>query len=105
VILHWNEQRPNGADTGEGRYQYDSASKVYIYNGMTNSGEKETSTGTISGNTWTWISTLLLPNGQTSKGRFQMTELSGTSYSFEFDIAAQNEEWTPVMLGQAAKSK
>jgi hypothetical protein len=105
LVSQWDEQRPDGVDSGHAVYRYDSDQKIYRYNGVDSTGEAEDSTGTVEGNTWIWISNPTMENGETMKGRFTMKEVSSTSYSFRFETASANGEWKTAMEGNAAKTK
>jgi hypothetical protein len=78
---------------------YDPISKKYEYHGVRNTGETNNQTGTVSGNTWTWL-------GQGSLGekvfhtRYIMKVVSSDSYEY-------TEEWgegdKPMELGMSGK--
>jgi hypothetical protein len=104
LASHWEEQRPGtGSDSGNAVYGYDSNAKVYTYRTVNSEGETEESKGTTDGDTWTWMSNLTVADGTARTGRYIIKEVSPTSYSFRFEIAPQNGEWTTVMDGQAVK--
>jgi hypothetical protein len=105
LVSQWDEQRPNGVDSGHAVYRYDSDQKIYMYHGVDSTGEAEDSTGTVEGNTWIWTSNPTMENGETLKGRFTMKEVSSTSYSFRFETASANGEWKTAMEGNAVKTK
>jgi len=105
LVSKWDEKRPNGVDSGHAAYRYDSDQKTYRYHGVDNTGEAEDSTGTVEGKTWIWTSNPTMENGETLKARFTMKELSPTSYSFRFEIASANGEWTTTMEGKAIKTE
>lgn len=78
---------------------YDPISKKYEFHGIRNTGETNNQTGTVSGDTWTWL-------GQGSLGekvfhtRYIMKIVSNDSYEY-------NEEWgegeKPMELGLSGK--
>lgn len=78
---------------------YDPISKKYEYHGIRNTGETNNQTGTVSGDTWTWL-------GQGSLGeklfhtRYVMKFVSSDSYEY-------TEEWgegdQPMQLGMTGK--
>jgi len=105
LVSHWDEQRRNGVDSGQAVYRYDSDQKTYKYHGVDSTGESEDSTGTVEGKTWIWTSNPTMENGETVKAHFTMSEVSSTSYSFRFEIAQTDGEWTTVMEGNAVKTK
>jgi hypothetical protein len=78
---------------------YDPISKKYEYHGIRNTGETNNQTGTLDGDTWTWL-------GQGSLGdkvfhtRYIMKVVSSDSYEY-------TEEWgegdSPMQLGVTGK--
>jgi len=78
---------------------YDPISKRYEYHGIRNTGETNNQTGTLNGDTWTWL-------GQGSLGekafhtRYIMKVVSNDSYEY-------TEEWgegdSPMQLGMTGK--
>jgi hypothetical protein len=78
---------------------YDPISKKYEYHGIRSTGETNSQTGTVSGDTWTWL-------GQGSLGekvfrtRYIMKVVSSDSYEY-------TEEWgegdRPMELGMSGK--
>jgi hypothetical protein len=104
VLSYWDEERPSGKDSGQGTYTFDADSQDYVFDSVSTTGEKEHSLGTVEGDTWTWESNPTTEGGDTMKGRFTVRQLSNTSYSFKFEVAAQGGEWTKVTEGLASKS-
>jgi len=83
---------------------YNSDDKQYTYDEFNSMGERTHSTGTIDGDTWTWIGDNKM-GGQMVKGRFIMKVVSPTSYTYKFDVSQDGTNWTTVMDGKATKSK
>jgi hypothetical protein len=83
---------------------YNSDQKVYTYDEFNSMGEAEHSTGTVDGNTWTWLSDEKM-GPQAIKGRFTMTILTPTSYTFKYEMSQDGTTWTTVMDGTATKIK
>ncbi len=81
---------------------YDTANKVYTYRGFSSMGEAENATGTLDGDTLTWLSDEHM-NGQTLKGRFTMKILSPTSYNMKFELSQDGKQWMTAMEGKATK--
>lgn len=81
---------------------YDSDKKVYTYQAFSSTGEAESATGTVDGNTWTWLSDEHF-NGMTMKGRFTMKVVSPTSYEMKFELSQDGTNWTTGMEGKATK--
>lgn len=104
VISKWSDTLPTGNDTGKGTYRYDFIQKVYKYHGISSDGETEDSTGSIEGETWTWLSNPRAPSGKIMQGRLIQTITSPRSYDFKFEITSQGGEWMTVREGKAEKS-
>jgi hypothetical protein len=68
-------------------------------------GEHDLSKGTISGNTWTWLSPEQEMGGKKVKGRFVLKETSPTSYTYAYDMSVDGGAWTSIMEGKATKVK
>jgi|SRR5579884_1635454 len=81
---------------------YDPDHKVYTYSAFNNVGQAETATGTVDGDTWTWLSDEHF-NGMTMKGRFTMKVLSPTSYTMKFELSPDGTSWVTGMEGKATK--
>jgi hypothetical protein len=83
-------------------FGYDSDRKVYTYTAFNSVGEAEVSTGTVDGDTWTWLSNEHF-GPTTMKGRFTMKVLSPTSYSMKFELSPDGTKWNTAMEGKATK--
>ena len=81
---------------------YDPDRKVYTYNAFNNMGQAESATGTVNGDTWTWLSDEHF-NGMSFKGRFTMKVLSPTSYTMKFELSQDGTNWMTGMEGKATK--
>lgn len=81
---------------------YDSDRKVYTYTAYNSMGQAETSTGTVDGDMWTWLSDEHF-GSTTMKGRFTMKVLSPTSYNMKFELSPDGKDWNTVMEGKATK--
>jgi hypothetical protein len=83
-------------------YGYDSDNKVYTYTAFDSWGEAEKSTGTVNGDTWTWLSDEHM-GGQIFKGRFTMKVLSPTSYTMKYERSPDGTNWMTAVEGTATK--
>ena len=83
-------------------FGYDPEHKVYTYNSFNSWGEVGRSTGTLDGDTWTWISDDSV-GSQPFKGRYTMKVFSPTSYAYKYEMSKDGTTWTTVMEGKATK--
>ena len=81
---------------------YDPEKKVYTYRSFSSLGQAESSTGTVDGDTWTWLSDEHF-GGMNMKGRYTMKVLSPTSYTMKFELSPDGTKWMTVMEGKADK--
>jgi hypothetical protein len=81
---------------------YDTDENVYTYNSFNSQGRRETSTGAVSGDTWTWTSSANY-GGQEIKQKRTMKVLSPTSYSLKFEVSTDGTNWMPFMDAKATK--
>jgi hypothetical protein len=72
------------------------------YKAFDSTGEAEESTGTIDGDTWTWISEEHF-GPTTLKGRYTMKVLSPTLYTMRYELSPDGKQWTTGMEGRATK--
>ncbi len=105
VVLHSDGSTPMGQMNEIAVMGYDPKEKVYTYNGFDNMGEHERSEGTISGDTWTWLSPEQEMGGKRIKGRFTIKEVSASEYTYKYDVSTDGGPWTNVMDGKATKTK
>lgn len=70
---------------------YDFENKVYTYRAFSSMGEAENATGTLDGNTLTWLSDEHM-NGQVMKGRFTMKIVSPTAYDMNFELPQDGKQ-------------
>jgi hypothetical protein len=104
VISKWSDSLPTGIDSGKGIYSYDLIRRIYKCHGTSSDGEVEDSTGTVDGETWTWLSNPKGPNGTAMRGRYIQKITSPMSYDFRFEIASEGGGWMTVREGKAEKS-
>jgi len=102
LTSHSNMKTPMGPGTELAVMGYKPDDKVYTYDAYNSMGEADHSTGTLSGDTWTWTSDEKV-GGKMIKGRFIIKELSPTAYSFKFDMQPEGGEWATLMEGKSTK--
>ena len=93
-----------GSGSGISFIGYNPDQKAYTYDEFNSMGEAEHSTGTLDGDTWTWLGEQKM-GPQTMKGRFTMKIASPTSYTFKYEMSPDGATWTTVMDGTATKVK
>jgi hypothetical protein len=84
--------------------EYNPADKVYTYNAYNSLGEHLMATGHVLDNTWTWNSDAQL-NGVIAKGRYTITVISPTAYTFKYETPTSAGAWATVMEGKATRSQ
>ena len=75
---------------------YDTQQNVYTSDRFTSLGRHDTSTGTLSGDTWTWTSTSNYA-GTDVQGKMTIKTLSPTSYTLKYEISLDGKSWMPFM--------
>jgi hypothetical protein len=81
---------------------YDSHAKVYTSYYASSVGLVGTATGSINGNTWTWMVEDKFA-GIAVKGRTTVTTLSPTQYTFKYEMADEKGGYTSILEGKATK--
>lgn len=84
--------------------EYNPNDKVYTYNAYNSLGEHLMATGHVVDNTWTWNSDAQL-NGVIAKGRYTITVVSPTGYTFKYETPTPTGAWSTVMEGKATRSQ
>lgn len=102
LLSHGSFTGAMGSGTEMAVMGYKADDKVYTYDDYNSMGEAEHSTGTISGDTWTWLGDEK-QNGKSFKGRFTIKELTPTSYSFKYEMQPEGSQWSTIMEGKATK--
>jgi hypothetical protein len=103
LVEHW-EFEVDGVKARELSVKgYDPARKVYTYHAFTSHGEAFYDTGTVDGDTWTWVRDEHR-DGRVTKGRYTIKVASATSYTFNFEASADGRNWDLVMQGKATKN-
>jgi hypothetical protein len=104
VETHSSMKSPMGNIRGMRVMEYNPADKVYTYNAYNSLGEHQVAIGHVQGNVWTWTAEEKL-NGTTVSGRYTVTLVSPTSYTFKSEVATPNGGWTSVMEGKATRTQ
>jgi Protein of unknown function (DUF1579) len=102
LVTHSEFKTPEGDAKGLAIMGYKTDDKLYTYHEFDNTGETISATGTVEGDTWTWLSEDKM-GGKMIKGRYTVQVLSPTSYKFKFESASDGGEWNTVMEGKATK--
>jgi Protein of unknown function (DUF1579) len=83
---------------------YDSHAKVYTSYYASSVGLVGTGTGTVNGNTWTWMVEDKYA-GKSVKGRTTVTTLSPTQYTSKYEVADEKGGYTTILEGKATKDE
>jgi hypothetical protein len=81
---------------------YDSHAKVYTSYYASSAGLVGTATGTVDGNTWTWMVEDKFA-GQSVKGRTTVTVLSPTRQTSKYEVSDGKGGYTTIVEGTATK--
>ena len=81
---------------------YDSHAKVYTSYYANSVGLVGTATGSVNGNTWTWMVEDKLA-GNAIKGRTTITMSSPTQYIAQYEMADEKGGYTTILEGKATK--
>lgn len=92
-----------GSGSAVSIFGYDPDKKVYTEDRFDSNGQHQKSTGTLSGDTWTWTSENNY-NGMTIQGRLTMKVVSPTSYTTRYEVSADGGgTWMAFWDGKATK--
>jgi hypothetical protein len=94
---------PLGKMSGLGVMGYDTAKKVYTWNGFNSMGENESAQGTVSGKVWSYNGQNMM-SGKLLKTRYTITEASASSYDFKAESSEDGSNWTTIMEGHVTKT-
>ena len=86
----------------QGIMAYDSHAKVYTSYYANSVGLVGSATGTVNGNTWTWMVEDKYA-GKSIKGRTTITTLSPTQYTSKYEMADEKGGYTTITEGTATK--
>ena len=81
---------------------YDTDQNAYTYDEFNSQGRRETSKGTVSGDTWTWTSTQNY-DGQEVKQKMTIKVLTPASYSLKFEVSIDGTTWMTFFDAKATK--
>ena len=81
---------------------YDSHAKVYTSYYASSVGFVGIGTGTVNGNTWTWMVDDKYA-GKSIKGRTTITTLSPTEYTSKYELADEKGGYTTIIEGKVTK--
>ena len=81
---------------------YDNDKKVYTEERFDSSGRHEFSTGTVSGDTWTWRGENNY-NGMMIRTRITIKVVSPTSFTSKYEVSTDGANWTPFYEGKGTK--
>jgi hypothetical protein len=81
---------------------YDSHAKVYTSYYANSGGLVGTATGSVNGNTWTWMVEDKFA-GNAIKGRTTITMSSPTQYTIKYEMADEKGGYTTIVEGKATK--
>lgn len=102
LISHSDCKGPMGDSRGMSVMGYDPEKKVYTFHAIDSRGMSESATGTVAGDTWTWTNESMV-DGRKVKGRYIMSDVSPTAYSFKYETSTDGGPWTTIMKGNAYK--
>jgi len=99
----WVERRAEGQIPETfGIMAYDSYAKGYVSYYASNVGLVGTGTGSVNGNTWTWIVDDRMA-GKTVKGRTTVTFLSASRCTLKYEMLDANGHYITILEGTATK--
>jgi hypothetical protein len=104
LLCHVDFKSAMGDGTGLSVMGFNPDEKVYTYDSFNSWGEAEHATGTVTGDTWTWLSESKMM-GKATQTRFTIKEGSPESYTFKFEMTGPEGAWKTVMDGTATKNK
>jgi hypothetical protein len=102
VVMHSSSSGSMGQMHELAVMGYNAEDKQYTYDGYSSMGEHEVFTGTLAGDTWTWLGESKM-GGKMIKGRYSIKELSPTSFDFKYEYSLDGTTWTNAMEGKATK--
>ena len=92
-----------GKMTDESIFAWSSEDKAYKYTGFDSMGMMGSATGTVSGNTWTWMSTEKM-GGKVVHSRYTVVVTSPTSQTFKWETSDDGKTWTTSAEGKSTKN-
>lgn len=105
LVTHSKGTSPMGAMSELAIIGYDAKQNAYTYDDVNTMGQHTRATGNPSGKVWTWTSNEEF-GGTKMMGKFVLTEVSATSYTFKFDMSTDDgKTWANMMEGKSTKVK
>ncbi len=99
LLVHTQFTGAGGSGIDLGVMGYDPRKKMYTYDSFNSVGERESATGSLQGDTWTWYS----DPGTGMKWRYTQKMLSSSSYAIKFEMTSDGSTWSTAMEGKATK--
>jgi hypothetical protein len=95
VVGHSDNKSPVGEFTIMAVLGYDPQAKMYTYNVFDSWGEAIVAKGTVSGDTWTWTTEMMM-EGKPMKSRLTFKEVSKAQYTCKYESSTDGgSTWTP----------
>ncbi len=91
-----------GNMTGHMVLTWDRSAKSYRFFSVNNMADAEHGVGTVTGNTWTFNSSMDM-GGKKISSRFTMVETSPTVHTVKFDVSEDGKNWLTLMEGKSTK--
>jgi hypothetical protein len=104
ITMRWEGKSPAGPMHGLGVMGYDIKSKAYTFSGFDNMGWRGLGEGKIQGKIWTWTTEDHMGD-KVVKGRYTMTEISPTAYTYKYEVQGDNGTYSTIDDGKATKQK
>ena len=80
---------------------WDDAKKNYTYHSFDDTGEMDTATGALNGDTWTWTASEM--GGSPVKARITIKEVSKTEYTFKMEVSQDGDTWITAIETTSTK--
>jgi len=100
-----DETGPMGKVTGRMMIGYDPVKKTYITSGFDSTGTYDSGTVTLSGNTWTFL-TSGFAGGQAMQSRCRVPLAPGnTAFTVTCEVSTDGKTWAPSFEGRWTRSR
>lgn len=103
VICRGEGSGAMGSTKTLGIISYSTGDKAYKFYAVDSTGSAELSTGSKSGNTWTFTADSNY-QGMAFKSRYTIEEVSPTSYTFKWEMSQDGTKWATMVEGTSKKS-
>jgi hypothetical protein len=104
VVCRSEGTGPAGKRTELSILAYDAEAKTYTYYGISSLGENDSSQGSLTGNTWTYLWDGKAA-GKPAKFRYTEVQVWPTAYTFKLENSVAGGPWTVIEEGKATKVK